>query len=61
MFSETNQVEDAPYSKDEVEAEVNRILKHEPRINSKYALESAIRGLEQKYDMLSAGAGGGDE
>lgn len=58
MSYETIDTEDAPYSEDEVEAEINRILEHEPRINPKYAQESAIRGLEQKYDMLSAGAGG---
>jgi hypothetical protein len=59
MSYETIDTEDAPFTEEEIEAEQARILDCEPRINPKYARESAIRAVEAKYDMLSAGAGGG--
>jgi len=57
MSYETIDFETVPFSEEEVNAEMNRILEREPRINPKHAQESAIRGLEQKYDMLSDGGG----
>jgi hypothetical protein len=57
MVIETSQNGGDEFTKEEVEARTAKILSREPRMDPQEAEQYAIRGLREKYEKLSAGAG----